>query len=348
MIRDHLHRENRSAFTLIELMVVIMIIAILVGLLSSAAFKALEQATVVRTATELSLMQDGLALFMTDYQLTDPPPSILSIHEDGVSYNPANPLDAATLRFFQTTFNRNFVTIQPRDWNGNGKIDPPYILQGAQCLVFYLGGIPAYTSNGSVGMTGFGTSSFAPDMPSEQNLLYPVASPNRRGPYFTFDNSRLTSPLLPVGPQAPAQDARFLLSPFPTYQDPWQAFKRNGLSQSQPYAYFSTGGTLNGYNPWFATLALTDNSLIGANAYYQGLNVVSGRPSYMAPNIYQIVSAGKDGFFGYDLVPTPMGSVSWSPAGGGAGTGLNSQQSIAGNDDQASFTGNVLGVGEQK
>ena len=28
------------------------------------------------------------------------------------------------------------------DFNGNGVLDPPYILQGDECLVFFLGGVP--------------------------------------------------------------------------------------------------------------------------------------------------------------------------------------------------------------
>ena len=54
-----------------------------------------------------------------------------------------------------------FANNSPRwyDFNGNGGTgpDPPYILQGHECLVFFLGGIPVHPDDhGSTCMTGFG------------------------------------------------------------------------------------------------------------------------------------------------------------------------------------------------
>ena len=53
------------------------------------------------------------------------------------------------------------------DFNGNGVHGTqPYILQGHECLVFFLGGIPLQTASG-YGMTGFGKD---PTNPFTNNL----------------------------------------------------------------------------------------------------------------------------------------------------------------------------------
>lgn len=345
------NRGKRSGFTIIELLVVILIIAVLVGLVSSAALKALGELPKVRTAVEISELQNGMAKFMLDYQLTDPPPSVLYIHEDG-SYNVvSNPLDKGTVAFFQKCFSRNFNPLQRRDWNGNGVIDPPYILQGQQCLVFYLGGIPSYTTSGSLAMTGFGMAGVQPDAASVGGplpLLYATAgtplmpgqlgyaSPGRKGPYFNFDNSRVAN-----DPRCPG---------FPVYQDPWQSHKRNvspllPQGADQPYAYFSNNGVHNGY-------LAGDCATIGAFPYYQGFIVgtIPPRPSYVNPDGYQILSAGLDGVFAYDV--GGLFGVSWSPMGGfgvpPAVPGMDTSKSIAGNDDQTNFTAGLAGAGEQR
>lgn len=335
MTRLRLHKTNRSAFTLVELLMVIAIITILVSMVAAGLMKVLNQVSIVSTRTEISEMEGALRVFMQDYNLSDPPPSYLLIAEDTSLYpqlmaNPATFAAATqTVQFFQKWFGRNFLigTGFKYNWNGNTDAagnpiyDPPYVLEGEQCLVFYLGGIPAYTTSGSIGMTGF--------CPSVQNpALAATPGAPRKGPYYTFNANRLAL-TLPSNPsiQNPLH--------FPVYIDAWNVKLTTGNFGPQPYAYFSTSGRINAYNILTASIGGDCNS-IGANAYYEGVTA-SGLPSYMNNNGMQIISAGQDGIFGYDPTKTFPGGVPWSPLQGATGNGR---------DDQANFSARVLGAGQ--
>jgi general secretion pathway protein G len=150
------------------------------------------------------------------------------------------------------------------DFNGNGKLDAtsksgaggtydstPYVLQGHECLVFFLGGIPQQvldSSGNSVGyaMTGFDTN---PVNPFTNNLNNGNAAygPNRTPPLYDFVPSRCqvmtayqsTPPIYRSPPKPSAGNG------FPGYLDAL-------ASQSSPannfYAYFSTNNG-QGYDP---------------------------------------------------------------------------------------------------
>ncbi len=324
MIRDHLHREKRSAFTLVELMVVILIIAILVSLLASAVMKALGKIPEVQTRTEIAEMEVALQAFMMDFNLTDPPPSALNLNE----YNPQASL---TLPFLQKMFGKNFAynpatpgVPVPIDWNGNGVIDGPpngWSLQGHQCLVFYLGGIPN-TAGVASGLPpspqGFSTN------PANPALITPGSK--TKGPYFQFVSSRL----VPV-----AASGGFFY-----YQDPWQA-----KPVPMPYVYFSSNGNNNGYGSvdinGFVYLDCNTVTFTDALGLHFAMPYSTGPGTYTYSNTFQIISAGKDGKFGYTpgLPPPPLALNSnlWSPVSGAVGTGA---------DDQANFSSTLLGVGQ--
>jgi general secretion pathway protein G len=70
------------------------------------------------------------------------------------------------------------------DFNGDGKLSPPIVIQGHECLPFFLGGIPMPVSTGKWSLSGFCTSPINPF----QNA---TISPNRTKPDFEFNNSRL-------------------------------------------------------------------------------------------------------------------------------------------------------------
>jgi prepilin-type N-terminal cleavage/methylation domain-containing protein len=319
MIRNRSRSGKRSAFTLVELMVVIMIIAILVSLISSAVMKAMQKIPEVTTRTEISQLETALQAFMADYNITEPPPSFLILNE----YSPTMTQSGS---FLQKLFGKNLGTNV--DWNGNGAIDGPaapggWYLEGEQCLVFYLGGIPtAPTLLSAFSPQGFSTNNMNPALPV-------TVSPKRKGPYYTFQVARL-KPLTALNPTA---------SPFPVYIDAWQTktgpfFAALG---GTPYAYFSSIGNNNtGYlqNTPPALLPLLDCASIRAYPYY----LTGTSPNqFMNPNTYQIISAGKDGIFGIAGSTNTVGTPGWNPAAGAVGVGA---------DDQANFSANLLGSGQ--
>lgn len=338
MIRDHSHRENRSAFTLVELMVVILIIAILVSLLAAAVMKVMAKIPEVQTSTEIAQLSLSLEAFMGDYGLTSTPPSALVLNE----FAPLGVGDSKTVAFLQQAFGR---TLGPTDWNGNGVIDGPappsgWILQGQQCLVFYLGGIPNTLQMATTPGTPPSPQGFSPN-PANPALITPGI--RTKGPYFPF----VTTRLVPV----PANGGFFY------YQDPWQVkVSANGFGP-MPYAYFSSSGNNNGYSSadinGFSFLdcnGITFTDALGLHfplPYWTAQSPVAPfLPSaYMNSNTFQIISAGKDGKFGYSTTPPspfppPTGLLFgnwWLPTSGAVGTGA---------DDQSNFSSTILGAGQ--
>ncbi len=271
MLRNHSRRNQRGAFTLVEMVVVLLIIAILASLVVSVTVNVTNQMTQAQTRTEISQLEVALRAFMSDYNLADPPPSYLVLYENIALYatNPAgNPYAPQTFTFLQQTFGKNLgYPINPAlgfpwvDWNGDGVPNGPWTLEGEQCLVFYLGGIPTAPGLAGFSPQGFSTNNMNPAMPGGK----------RKGPYYTFQVARLV-PLTSYNPAA---------SPFPVYLDPWQV-----KIGPKPYAYFSSNGINNGYTG-------ADCVSIGAAPYF-----ITGTTQFTNPNTYQIISAGKDGVFG--------------------------------------------------
>ncbi len=324
MIRNDSRSGSRSAFTLVELLVVVLIIAILVSLIGSAVLKAMQKIPEVQTRTEIAEMSVALQAFMSDYNLTEPPPSLLYLNE----YTPlSTPQDnGRSAAFLQKVFGKNLGVGQVFvDWNGDGVASGPsggmpWVLQGEQCLTFYLGGIPnvlQMKTGAPPAPLGFSTNNTNPAM----------ASAKRKGPYFNFVTPRLF-------PQTGVISASW--NGFFVYLDPWQS-KAGPLYATMggsPYAFFSSGGINNGY-------ALTSAFNAAPYAIRSGVSPYALTGQFTNPNTFQIISAGKDGVFGNTgWVPTAgMPPVPFSNA--------NAANQPAGDDDQANFSGGLLGAGQQ-
>jgi len=209
------------------------------------------------------------------------------------------------------------------DFNGNGTNDGAYILDGRECLVFFLGGIPS-GNNGSYGMTGFGKSTTNPFSNSiVGNAMY---SANRNPPLFEFRGDRLelvndhpSGYLKGTNPNSPA------------YVDP----VNTSVGQRRHYAYFSAYG--GSYDPNDVNVGEADDSgtilTLGINVPFTVYdasgskvttlpNAISEAPnpytvstpqsatvSYQNPNSFQIISAGVDGNFGWGGVYSPSAST---------------------------------------
>ena len=319
-------------FTLIELLMVIVIIALLVGLLIPAIGGAVRKAREGACQSELQNLAQTLASWQSRYG--DLPPSRVLLVEDG-NYGPyltvtsatlATPtavdlstgqLAARSLGALRRFFPRMRVSTNPTggpvytqgsgnwpDFNGNGVLDPPYVAQGDECLVLFLGGQPSRVASGSGApvwaANGLGRNPLNPFPPPGS-----VSANNRSTPMYSFDGGRLAD-----------LDGDGL----PSYYD--------SLSTARPIAYFSAYGGA-GYDPndvnydSGSPLAEPDESgttaAIGSkfavtyplaaggnvasspapNPYTTGLPVpVTGSASWLDAQTYQLVSAGYDGEYG--------------------------------------------------
>ena len=300
------NRRGRAAFTLIELMVVIAIIAVLVSLLAAAVMKILGKGPEVQRRSDISQMQASLGSAKAAFGLNEQFPSLLIIDESG-NYIPPVGSNQATISLYQDSaefLRKMFKMVNPSqlkgpgnaglDWNGNGTIDPPTTLTGDQCLVFFLGGIIPANAN-PAGPTGFSTLTGNPT----------AVGGERYGPFFNFQPKRLMR-----GSNG-----------FFSYLDPY--YTDSTPPTGAPYIYFSSYKRPNGYNRYG----------VGADApsgYTVQPYIKTTSPlTYWNEGSFQIISAGPDKQFG-------QGGL-WGASNPASGFGA---------DDMSNFAQNILGAGQ--
>jgi hypothetical protein len=229
--------------------------------------------------------------------------------------------------------------------NGTQTVVPEIILEGEQCLVFFLGGIPDYFSGT---MSGFSTNQSNPAQPGGDRIP----------PFFEFKSSRLvklTTYMYPAN-----TNLNGLINDFPVYMD--------GYGKT-PYAYFSSYKNMNGYNRYVGVpfaysppnTPTSDCQLLGLFPY-----ALSGvyppppsppptqtlpPPVYLNSQTYQIISAGKNYQFGPGTVlmqyQTPQGNWIGGPVWSPATASMVYPQGQAGYDDISNFYDRLLGVSSQ-
>ena len=333
-------------FTLVELLVVILILAILIALLVPAMNFAMRAAKNAAVGGEINQLAQALASFKAKYG--DYPPSRIYLSEDGnlqpvvtnldaainagdITYRQLGQRSIAIMRKFfpRVVFNLGITTGNWYDFNGDGSrvvgtttTAQSYILQGHECLVFFLGGIPysdsyPVSANSKLSMTGFGKD---PTNPFTNSIVGNTGySANRQPPFFEFNASRLAVDL--TNPTLPG---------IPGYLDSLGNTLGNGMTNF--YAYFSAYGN-GGYDPNDVNFSEYDNEippqLIGLtfhvafpvpgasfansasspapNPYTTAVtapfNTTTSPPTplattYLNPQTFQIISSGIDGLYG--------------------------------------------------
>jgi len=385
--------QPRRGFTLIELLVVIAIIVVLIGLLIVAVPRALDPANEAMTRTDMTQLAAAIQAFQTKFQVSYIPSRIIlcKFYQNYLdpTGKPWTALHQDSLDYLQRVFPR--ITTPGGawgttgiDWTGDGAMVDPlmgpqgiavngapptpfvgYALEGEQCFVFFLGGIPQANPDGTFTMTGFSRS---PGNPAQ-------AGGDRLPPFFEFKTNRLihwTPPGQPAGFDGTAPG-------FPSYIDGYG---------TTPYAYFSSYRTSesqsNGYNRYvnysnpylllwpaatncgpvttdcqalpFAKGQPADPNNLGVWAYAQSTG--SGALTYLNPRAFQLISAGKDLYFGQGTVictypGEPPGSTSWSGAPGAPYWSPQNTSTIfplgvlGGADDITNFHDRLLGVQTQ-
>lgn len=151
-----LRRQRRSAFTLVELLIVIIIIGLLMGMLVVAIGRAIITANDARVIAEINQLDAAMKKAKETYGSYPPAKQDSSTN------------DAAVKAFLRRAWPRMSPT-----GISYANLDPPEV------LVYYLGGVPS--SSGSSKITGFDLDPTNPAGTGSQ----------RSKPLFDFDQSRL-------------------------------------------------------------------------------------------------------------------------------------------------------------
>jgi len=360
--------RRRAGFTLIELLVVLVILALLIALLLPAIQGAVRRARSAAVQAEVNQMAQALAAFKT--QFGDYPPSRVVLNENGglpsdsavvvqsggvadITYGQLADRTATAMRKFwpRTTFAAGgsvWAAGSPQwyDFNGSGTADyGNFVLQGHECLVFFLGGIPLNV-NGSISVIGFGKNPMNPfthGVIPPPGVTNPMYSGNRTAPMLEFKSERLrmtAGASYPAGYQAIPS---LVTLNGVDYFNPGYIDSLDGLGNKQSfYAYFCTN-VGNGYDPNDVNLGLdvdangltpltqafysgqptyAQGSLASASTRTQFVESPSPNPyatgatylasstaavavPYQNPQTFQIISPGVDGMYGIGGAYTP-------------------------------------------
>ena len=300
-------QRNRGGFTLVELIVVIAIIGILAGLLIPAVVGARNSANLAVARQEIGQLESAVTAFKAKFGVE--PPSGITIYETGSAWQ-ADPRSFSAMRRIwpQYDFGNNY------DINGNGVTTDVFTLDGAECLVFFLGGMHA-TNQTPTGvkfqMIGFATNVATPFAPM-------TTSQNRIGPFFEFQNSRFQD----------VDNDGFL-----EYRD------KLGDVGSDPIVYYSMYEGAG-----FLPVDQFTSAKCGAFAAYQSsvppAAPATGPVTWIKPQTFQIIAPGWDGALGNGGYYDPQNAVS-SLATSRPTVGLNTNGK-AEMDNLTNFTGGQL------
>ncbi len=214
--------QRRSGFTLIELLVVIAIIAILASLTLAGVMMFFRKGPEVQNKNDMLQISQALQRFKADYKRY--PPSLIRLRANMKDYS-ANRLDAlddASIAFLNVMWPQLSGTTNI-PWAGSVSLPASgLVLEGDQCLVFFLGGPPITGGTASAGlMGGFSTDPLNPV----------VASAGNRKKYIDFQTARLTIRANVAGQLFPSYVDAYGTQPFMYFGSTTVANRPNGYSQ---------------------------------------------------------------------------------------------------------------------
>jgi general secretion pathway protein G len=307
---------RRAGFTIVELLMVILIIGILAALLFPAIQAAMLNARAAEVVVEIKGMEKGMVDFKARYG-TDPP-SFIVLCEAATDWNsdwgsspPYPGLDERHRRASRALVRQiwpDFDFTTDQDIDGDGNANETFVLNGAECLVFFLGGVvDPVDTNGDGTPDALGVRGFS------ANPQYPfVRGGNRVGPFVNFDSARLIDVDTLRSTGRPGSGMPEFLDTIAGQELPYQYLSSYAGRGYQPYGL--------DFNPSMSTGAGTiDDELmvrmtpsvgfVGlASPYLRSASATSVEP--WNRDTWQIISPGFDfefgigGFYGGENVPT--------------------------------------------
>jgi prepilin-type N-terminal cleavage/methylation domain-containing protein len=316
----------RSAFTLLELVIVIAIIGMLSSLLFFGIGGALRGVAVTEVKAEFTQLETAMTTFESDYGVIPPSRIVLTENPGATAWDPVS--KSVLRKMFGS--NVDFTTLV--DFNGDNDKTDVLTLTSSECLLFFLGGMRNLddedTNNNGILDAGEDTNNNGIIDPiigktltgfsANREKPFARGGDNRTGPQFTFDSGRFID-----------LDGDGM----PEYRD----LATDGdvatvfASSNNGQGYDKLGEDKNSNNVLDAGEDTNGNGVLeGAVAHYHQ----SDGTTAWNENSFQLISPGEDGKFGFDVAPNPFVAQTWSP-----GSTVTGEQA----DNISNFAPNTMG-----